>query len=104
MITTLFAPVAAAQDDQPEQPADDEQTYRIVQGDQEFEVEPIKGAVPVEEFYDYRYPYQSRESDSWGRSFSSHGTTDYQRDDTSVLMLYEGPNGVSLVAVHDKYH
>jgi len=105
MITALFAPVVSAQSEQPEQPADDDQrTYRIVQGDQEFEVRPIQGDVPVEEFYDYRYPYQSRDNPSWGRSFSSEGTTEFQQDDTSILMLYEGPNGVSLVAVHDKYH
>ncbi|MFD1642514.1 PKD domain-containing protein [Halohasta litorea] len=94
----------SAQSDQPAQPADDEYTYRIEQGDQEFEVQPIQGDVPVEEFYDYRYPYQDRENPSWGRSFSSEGTIPYQQDSTSILMLYEGPNGVSLVAVHDKYH
>jgi PGF-CTERM protein len=105
MITSLFAPAVAAQSEQPEQPADDEErTYRIVQGDQEFEVQPIQGDVPVEEFYDYRYPYQSRDNPSWGRSFSSQGTTEFQQDSTSILMLYEGPNGVSLVAIHDKYY
>ena len=105
MITSLFAPVVSAQSEQPEQPADDEEhTYRIVQGDQSFEVQPIQGEVPVEAFYDYRYPYQDRENPSWGRSFSSQGTTDYQQDSTSILMLYEGPNGVSLIAIHDKYH
>ena len=105
MITSLFAPAVAAQSEQPEQsPDDEERTYRIVQGDQAFEVRPIQGDVPVEEFYDYRYPYQSREDPSWGRSFSSHGTTAFQQDSTSILMLYEGPNGVSLVAVHDKYY
>jgi PGF-CTERM protein len=104
MITALFAPAVSAQDEQPEQPDDEETTYRIVQGDQEFEVQPIQGEVPVEEFYDYRYPYQSRDDPSWGRSFSSEGTTEFQQDSTSILMLYDGPNGVSLVAVHDKYH
>ena len=107
MITSLFAPVVSAQSEQPadDEPADDEErTYRIVQGDQEFEVRPIQGELPVEEFYDYRYPYQSREDPSWGRSFSSEGTTELQQDDTSILMLYEGPNGVSLVAIHDKYY
>ena len=110
LISSLFAPAAAAQR---EQPADDgsaddaptaEHTYRIVQGDQEFQVRPIEGDVPVEEFYDYRYPYQDRENPSWGRSFSSQGTLTYQQDSTSILMLYEGPNGVSLIAIHDKYH
>jgi len=106
MISALFAPVVSAQSEQPgdDEPADNEYTYRIVQGDQEFEVRPIQGDVPAEAFYDYRDPYQSRENPSWGRSFSSRGTTDYQQDSTSILMLYEGPNGVSLIAVHDKYH
>jgi len=108
MITALFAPAVSAQPDPPDQPdqptADDDRTYRIVQGDQTFEVRPIQGEVPVEEFYDYRYPYQSREDPSWGRSFSSEGTTDLQEDRTSILMLYEGPDGVSLVAIHDKYY
>jgi len=101
LLTTLFAPAVSAQS---EQPADDENTYRIEQGDQSFEVRPIQGDLPVEEFYDYRYPYQSRENPSWGRSFSSEGTIPFQEDSTSILMLYEGPNGVSLVAIHDKYY
>ena len=104
MITALFAPAVSAQN-QSEQPTDDEDhTYRIVQGDQSFEVRPIEGDVPVEEFYDYRYPYQDRDNPSWGRSFSSQGTIPLQQDSTSILMLYEGPNGVSLIAIHDKYH
>jgi len=110
LLTALFAPVVSAQPEQSaaDEPDDDkpgdEYTYRIVQGDQDFEVRPIQGAVPAEEFYDYRDPYQSRENPSWGRSFSSRGTADYQQDSTSILMLYEGPDGVSLIAVHDKYH
>ena len=106
MTSALFAPVVSAQSEQPadDEPAADEYTYRIVQGDQAFEVRPIQGDVPVEEFYDYRDPYQSRENPSWGRSFSSRGTTDYQQDNTSILMLYHGPNGVSLIAIHDRYH
>jgi len=106
MISALFAPMVSAQSEQPaaDEPAADEYTYRIVQGDQEFEVEPIQGDVSVEVFYDYRYPYQSREDPSWGRSFSSQGTTEFQQDSTSILMLYEGPDGVSLVAIHDKYY
>jgi len=101
MVTALFAPVAYAQESES---TAENTSYRIVQGDQEVAVEPIEGNVPVEEFYDYRYPYQSRDNPSWGRSFSSEGTSQYQQDDTSILMLYEGPNGVSLVAIHDKYY
>lgn len=104
LVTSLFAPAVAAQRERPADESADEYTYRVVQGDQEFQVRPIEGDVPVEEFYDYRYPYQDRDNPSWGRSFSSQGTIPFQEDSTSILMLYEGPNGVSLVAVHDKYH
>ena len=105
MITALFTPVAYADSHQEDEPAEDEdRTYRIVQGDQQLTVDPIQGDVPVEEFYDYRYSYLPRDDPAWGRSFSSEGTTEYQEDDTSILMLYEGPEGVSLVAVHDRYH
>jgi len=105
LITSLFAPAVAAQSEQPaDDESSDEYTYSVVQGDQEFQVQPIEGDVPVEAFYDYRYPYQDRENPSWGRSFSSQGTLPLQQDSTSILMLYEGPNGVSLIAIHDKYH
>lgn len=105
MFTVLFAPVAYADSHQDsESPEDEDRSYRIVQGDQEITVEPLQGDVPVEEFYDYRYSYVSRDDPSWGRSFSSEGTTEYQADDTSILMLYDGPDGLSLVAVHDRYH
>jgi PGF-CTERM protein len=105
LVASLFAPAAYADSQQDAEPAEDnDHSYRIVQGSQEFSVEPIQGDVPVEEFYGYRYPYQDRNNSSWGRSFSSEGTTQYQVDNTSILMLYEGPNGVSLVAIHDKYH
>ena len=106
LITSLFAPAVAAQREQPadDEQVDDEYTYRVVQGDQEFQVRPIEGELPVEELYDYRDPYQDRANPSWGRSFSSQGTLPYQQDSTSILMLYEGPNGVSLISIHDKYH
>ncbi len=100
LLTSLSAPVVYAQED-----AGSDRAYQIVQGDQVIPVEPLSGDETVEEFYDYRHPYVgSRDDPSWGRSFSSVGTTEYQEDDTSILMLYEGPQGVSLVAVHDKYY
>jgi hypothetical protein len=53
------------------------------------------GEEPVEELYD-------PETSSWGQSSSSVG--DYHKNDTSTLLLYEGPEGVSLVGLHDRYH
>jgi len=82
-----------------------EPSYQIVQGEQVIPVEPVEGDEPVEEFYEYRHPeFDDRDHPFWGRSFSSEGTVEYQQDDTSILMLYDGPEGVSLVAVHDRYH
>jgi len=80
-------------------------SYEVVQGDEVFSVEPLEGDEPLEEFYEYRHPeVGDRDDPFWGRSFSSEGTVEYQQDDTSILMLYDGPEGVSLVAVHDRYH
>jgi len=56
-------------------------------------ITPLTGDVPVGELYD------------WGTGdqlFSSAGTTDLQEPETSLLFLYRGPDGLSLVIVHDK--
>jgi hypothetical protein len=74
--------------------------YTIVQGDECWTVEPIgDGHRTVEEFYDYRSPNTSPSS----YSYSSHGTTHLQEDDTSRLFLHEGSDGLSLVVIHDEY-
>ncbi len=74
-------------------------TYTISQGDQCTTVEPLgNGHLTVEEFYDYRTPNTSPSS----YSYSSHGTTHLQEDDTSSLFLYEGGDGLSLVVLHDR--
>ncbi len=102
LLASLAAPVVYADS---HTGSESGRAYQIVQGEQVISVEPLSGDEPVEEFYDYRHPYVgSRDDPFWGRSFSSVGTTEYQEDDTSILMLYEGPQGVSLVAVHDRYH
>ncbi|MFC7115366.1 hypothetical protein ACFQH2_10990 [Natronoarchaeum sp. GCM10025703] len=81
-------------------PNDGEQTYVITQGDQEIEIVPVgNGTQTVEEFYDYRTPETHDPPDYL---YSSYGTTEYQEDDTSVLMLYEGSDGLSLILLHDK--
>jgi PGF-CTERM protein len=105
LLTSLAAPVVYADSHTDDSGSESGRAYQIVQGTEVLSIEPLSGDEPVEEFYDYRHPYVgSRDDPSWGRSFSSVGTTDYQRDDTSILLLYEGPQGVSLVAVHDRYH
>jgi len=74
-------------------------TYTISQGDQCTTIEPLgNGHLTVEEFYDYRTPNTSPSS----YSYSSHGTTHLQEDDTSSLFLYEGGDGLSLVLLHDR--
>src|SRR6056297_534900 len=105
LLTSLAAPIVYADSHTDDSGSESGRSYQIVQGTQVLSVEPLSGDEPVEEFYDYRHPYVgSRDDPSWGRSFSSVGTEEYQENDTSLLMLYEGPQGVSLVAVHDKYH
>ena len=114
VVVSLLAPAVAGQHaDRPRQvdegdsanrSEEGERFYQLVQGDRVIPVDPIAGEEPVESFYAYHHPYVgSREDPLWGRSFSSEGTVDYQADDTSVLLLYEGSEGVSLVAVHDRY-
>ncbi|GAA0676467.1 CARDB domain-containing protein [Natronoarchaeum mannanilyticum] len=58
------------------------------------------GSQSVEEFYDYRTP----ETEPSSYTYSSLGTMDLQRDDTSILFLYEGTEGTSLVLVHDRVY
>ncbi|MFB9804459.1 hypothetical protein ACFFQF_02840 [Haladaptatus pallidirubidus] len=63
---------------------------------------PIKplsmSGLPIEEFYDYRTP----DTDPMSYKYASFGTESLQRDDTSLLFLYDGPKGLSLVMIHDK--
>ena len=68
--------------------------FAVVQGDRCIPVTPLSGDEPVEELYDWR----EAETD-----YSSAGTVDLQRDDTSIVFLYDGPNGTSLVFVHGHY-
>ncbi|WP_336023536.1 PKD domain-containing protein [Halobellus salinisoli] len=57
-------------------------------------VDPVSTDQTAAEFYDY----------TGGSSpYSSHGTVQYQRNDTSILLFHDGPDGLSLVVVHDRY-
>lgn len=74
----------------------------VEQGDRCVEFVPLEGDVPVEELYDYTYPMDQfgGPPGSQGDTYSSEGTTDLQRDRTSLLFVYNGPEGMSLVVVH----
>lgn len=80
--------------------------FVLVQGDQCLAIEPLSGELPVEEFYDYQLPEGIFEgvgaSDDDGPYYPSGGTIDLQRVDTSLVFLYDGPDGLSLVVVHGK--
>ncbi len=73
--------------------------YAVVQGDRCLPIEPLgDGHQTVSEFYDYRNPATDPES----YTYSSYGTTQLQEDDTSLLFLHEGSDGLSLVLLHDR--
>ena len=92
--------------------ADSEVTYTASQGTRTVEVEPLEGNMTVQELYDFRLPDQfDNQADNEvlngatypedGPYYGSAGTQDLQRGDTSIMFLYDGPNGLSLVVVHE---
>lgn len=86
-----------------------ESRYVLVQGDRCEPIRPLRGDAPVEAFYDYQLP-PKYVSDANGASagsdapYASAGTTDLQRERTSLAFLYRGPEGLSLVVVHGSTH
>jgi hypothetical protein len=76
------------------------------QGDCCLLVTPIAGDQPVEAFYghylseQYASEENGRSSSGIGPPYSSLGTTYLQRPNGSILFLYDGPRGLSLVLVH----
>lgn len=83
---------------------------RIVlrQDGQCYPLQPLgNGSQTVAQFYDYRNPYNMNRSDplySSGYKYSSFGTTDLQRNETSQLFLYNGSDGLSLVFLHGRVY
>ncbi len=75
-------------------------TYVVEHGDTCHPIEPLDSSESVESFYDYRN--HQTHPDDVERAYSSHGTTHLQEDDTSILFLHDGPDGLSLVMVHDQ--
>ncbi|MFB6178147.1 MAG: hypothetical protein ABEI77_00300 [Halorientalis sp.] len=81
-------------------------TYSLTQGDTCVPLVPLSGSDSVVEFYSYQLPNggwggDNGAVDTGGPYFCSAGTTSLQRAETSILFLYDGPNGLSLVIVHD---
>jgi hypothetical protein len=75
------------------QQTDDESTdgaYTVLQGTQGFGVVPFRGTETVESFYQYKSDGQP------------HSHFEESREETSLLMLYRGPEGTSLVVSHDE--
>lgn len=64
--------------------------FTLLQGNQGYGVLPFRGEQTVEEFYQYRTDGQP------------HSHFEESREETSLLMLYRGPEGVSLVISHDE--
>ncbi len=79
--------------------------FVVEQGGDCVPVTPLSGDLPVEAFYDYQLPAGKFEgtsgaSDEGGPYFRSLGTEALQRADASLLFLYRGPKGLSLVVLH----
>ncbi|MFC7115275.1 hypothetical protein ACFQH2_10405 [Natronoarchaeum sp. GCM10025703] len=80
-----------------QQDDDTPQNYSVIQGGECTTITSFgDGSESVEEFYDYRTPYTQQSS----YTYSSFGTTQFQQDNTSILFLYEGAEGTSLVLVN----
>jgi len=75
-------------------------SYVIEQGESCHPIEPLSTDGTVESFYDYRN-HETHPEDV-ERMYSSYGTEHLQEDDTSLLFLHEGTDGMSLVMVHDR--
>lgn len=72
------------------------ETYVIEQDGVEHEVTPLSYEnQTIEEFYGYRED---------GNTPHSYTPTGIEQADTSALFLYEGPEGLSLVMLHDTYY
>ncbi len=80
-------------------------TYSLRQDGKSVPLTPLVGKKPVQKLYDYTYPTKLFKGTpgSFGWSYSSEGMTHLLRNQTSVLFLYRGPNGLSLVVCHGRY-
>ncbi|MCO8244867.1 hypothetical protein [Haladaptatus sp. AB643] len=92
--TTVLGTISTATASQSHGPSQ----YSLEQDGKCIPIEPLSKELPVEKFYDFRTPFTHPSS----FRYASFGTTNLQRKNTSILFLYQGPKGLSLVAVHDK--
>ncbi|QLG26471.1 hypothetical protein HUG10_02465 [Halorarum halophilum] len=87
--------------------SDGDEEYAVVQDDECVPVVPLSGDRTVEELYDLRIPDRfvgdnGATDPGSGPYYQSNGTSDLQRENTTITFLYEGPDGLSLVVVHDR--
>lgn len=78
--------------------SDGKQQFTIEQSGKCIPIKPLSTGVPIKKFYDYRTPNTKPPS----YKYASFGTRKLQQPNTSILFLYDGPKGLSLVMVHDK--
>src|SRR6056297_412585 len=94
------ASVHPQQDGQSALQEEDTQTYAVTQGDRCITIQALgNGSQTVEEFYDYRNP---ETHDGPNNVYSSYGTRELQRGDTTTMFVYEGSEGTSLVVLHER--
>ncbi|WP_416838620.1 hypothetical protein [Haloferax sp. DFSO52] len=84
---------------------DSQRVYRVKQGSREFEIDLLVGDKPVRELYDLRIPsYYGGDNGATdpgeGPYYESVGLTYLLEGSSTVMFLYHGPDGISLVAVH----
>lgn len=105
---TVDIPDAGEEDS--EEPEESEKVITATQGSTSVEITPIEGNQTVEELYDFRLPDRFDHSNQAqngatypgsGPYYQSVGTQSLQQQETSIMFLYDGPNGLSLVVVHD---
>ncbi|KAB1186701.1 hypothetical protein [Haloferax sp. CBA1149] len=82
-----------------------QQVYRVKQGSREFEITLLEGDTPVRELYDLRIPDayggdNGATDPGEGPYYESLGLKYLLEAQESVMFLYHGPDGVSLVALH----
>ncbi|UPV99882.1 PKD domain-containing protein [Halorussus gelatinilyticus] len=77
-----------------------EHSFVVEQNGRCYEVSPLSNGEDVRSFYDYR----NVENDDGAQryTYSSYMPDHLTRADTSRLFLYDGPNGVSLVIIHNE--
>lgn len=88
---------AMAEEEDEEDEEETVPTFVVEQGDREYEVEAIQGSQPVRDFYNRDPQIRAARNADVGIQTVA---TPY---DTSEVMFYDGPNGLSLVFAHLRY-